>query len=140
MKYLPKLVDNHLCRCSRSNLGSLNRPRGAVLFSAPGNGVYNMSNLIPAEESDLKAWLEHLASKIATSGVGVALLDAQITELEKTCAALRDSSQLLAQFRGDLSTKDGVSTAMLADAERRSKACSRTEIDPRIGFRNESTP
>jgi len=73
-----------------------------------------MSNLIPAEESDLKAWLEHLASKIATSGVGVALLDAQITELEKTCAALRDSSQLLVQFRDDLSTKDGVSTAMLA--------------------------
>ena len=91
-----------------------------------------MSNLIPAEESDLKAWLEHLASKIATSGVGVALLDAQITELEKTCAALRDSSQLRAQFRDDLSTKDGVSTAMLADSELRSEACSRTEIDPRI--------
>lgn len=58
-----------------------------------------MSNLIPTEESDLRAWLEHLASKIATSGVGVALLDAQITELEKTCAALRESSQPRAQFR-----------------------------------------
>lgn len=98
-----------------------------------------MSNLIPAEESDLRAWLEHLASKIATSGVGVALLDAQITELEKTCAALRDSSQLRAQF-SDLPTKGGVSTAMLADAEPRSEACSRTEIDPAYyGFKPTST-
>ena len=60
-----------------------------------------MSNLIPAEESDLRAWLEHLAAKIATSGVGVALLDAQITELEKTCAALRESSQLRGQCRDE---------------------------------------
>ena len=60
-----------------------------------------MSNLIPAEESDLRAWLEHLAAKIATSGVGVALLDAQITELENTCAALRESSQLRGQFRDE---------------------------------------
>ena len=58
-----------------------------------------MSNLIPTEEGALRAWLEHLASRIATSGVGVALLDAQITELEKTCADLRASSQLRAQFR-----------------------------------------
>ena len=89
-----------------------------------------MSNLIPAEESDLRAWLEHLAAKIATSGVGVALLDAQITELEKTCAALRDSSQL----------QGGVSTAMLADAELRSEACSRTEIDPRITDSSQPLP
>ena len=98
-----------------------------------------MSNLIPTEESDLRAWLEHLASKIATSGVGVALLDAQITELEKTCAALCDSSELRAQVRG-LSTKGDVSTAMLADAELRSEACSRTEIDPRITDSSQALP
>ena len=61
-----------------------------------------MSNLIPTEESAVRAWLEHLASRIATSGVGVALLDAQITALEKTCAELRESSQLRAQFRDEL--------------------------------------
>jgi len=61
-----------------------------------------MSNLIPTGESALRAWLEHLASRIATSGVGVALLDAQITALEKTCAELRESSQLRAQFRDEL--------------------------------------
>jgi hypothetical protein len=49
-----------------------------------------MSNLIPTEESARSAWIGHLASRIATSGVGVALLDAQITDLEKTCADLRD--------------------------------------------------
>jgi hypothetical protein len=50
-----------------------------------------MSNLTPAEESSLRAWLEDLASRIATSGVDVvALLDAQITDLEKKCADLRD--------------------------------------------------
>ena len=99
MKYLPKLVDSHRFRCRRSYLCSVNRPRGAALSSAPAKGVYNMSNLIPTEEGALRAWLEHLASRIATSGVGVALLDAQITALEKTCADLRDSSQLRAQFR-----------------------------------------
>ena len=72
-----------------------------------------MSNLIPTEESALSAWIGYLASRIATSGVGVALLDAQITELEKACADLREK-------------------AMLADAELRSEACGRTEIDPRI--------
>ena len=98
-----------------------------------------MSNLIPTEESNLRAWLEHLASKIATSGVGVALLDAQITELEKTCTALRDSSQPRAQF-SDLPTKGGVSTSMLVDAELRSEACSRTEIDPRITDSSQPIP
>jgi hypothetical protein len=49
-----------------------------------------MANLIPAEESAVRAWLEDLASRIETSGVGVALLDAQITDLEKKCAELRD--------------------------------------------------
>jgi len=35
-----------------------------------------MLNLTPAEESALRAWLEDLASGIATSGVDVGLLDA----------------------------------------------------------------
>ena len=48
-----------------------------------------MSDLTPAAESALRAWLEHLASRFATSGVDVALLDAQITDLEKKCADLR---------------------------------------------------
>jgi hypothetical protein len=47
-----------------------------------------MSKLIPTKESALRAWLHHLASRIVTSGVGVALLDAQITDLEKMCAGL----------------------------------------------------
>ena len=152
-----------------------------------------MLNLTPAEESALRAWLEDLASRMETSGVGVALLDAQITALEKTCADLRDSSQLRAQFRDkwtqapdaektqyqtagavcdalnaamerekaiaslqgseavhgssdlgarrrDFPTKGGVGTAMLADAELRSEACSPTEIDPLITDSSQPLP
>ena len=64
-----------------------------------------MSNLIPAKESALRAWLEHLASRIATSGVGVALLDAQITNLEKTCADMRRPTKIK---RTDIRNTTGV--------------------------------
>jgi len=79
-----------------------------------------MSNLIPAEESALRTWLEHLASRIATSGVGVALLDAQITDLEKKCADLRDR-QINSPFSAQDTTSDPVSSLSACAGEQREK-------------------
>jgi hypothetical protein len=46
-------------------------------------------NLIPTNQDALKTWLVDLSGNIAISGAGVAFLDAQITDLEKECAAQR---------------------------------------------------
>lgn len=48
-----------------------------------------MWNFVPAEENIQRAWLHYLLS-VAKSGVVAALLDAQIADLEKRCAALRE--------------------------------------------------
>ena len=49
-----------------------------------------MRRFILTRKSVLKAFLVRLCGKIAVSGSGAALLDAQITDLEKRCAAIRN--------------------------------------------------
>jgi hypothetical protein len=49
-----------------------------------------MKDFFLAGKSMLKAWLVRLCSKRSVAGTGVALLDAQIRDLEKRCAAIQD--------------------------------------------------
>ena len=44
--------------------------------------------VIPTNRFDLETWLADPSRNIAVSGLGVALLAAQITELEKRCIAM----------------------------------------------------
>ena len=49
-----------------------------------------MQGFFLAGKSMLKAWLVRLCSKRSVSETGVALLDAQIRDLEKRCAAIHN--------------------------------------------------
>jgi hypothetical protein len=48
-----------------------------------------MLHFIPANKNDLKKWLAKLSSNIPISDIDVALLGAQISDLENRCTAMR---------------------------------------------------
>ena len=50
----------------------------------------SMKKFVQRDKRVVKAWLVELCSDLALSEVGAALLDAQITNLEKRCAAIHD--------------------------------------------------
>jgi hypothetical protein len=49
-----------------------------------------MKHFIPMRKSMVKAFLVSLCSKIPVARTGTVLLDAQITDLEKRCTAIRN--------------------------------------------------
>jgi hypothetical protein len=48
-----------------------------------------MVNFIPTNKDAVKTWFANLASNIAISGSGVALLAVQIADLENRCRVMR---------------------------------------------------
>jgi hypothetical protein len=55
---------------------------------------WKLGKVIPTNKLDLETWLAHLSRNIALSGLGVALLAAQITKLESKCMAIRSRIEI----------------------------------------------